>query len=37
MEKLLSNHQTAFIKGRYITDGVMPLQEVLRESKYKKQ
>ncbi|KAK1570145.1 hypothetical protein QYE76_027234 [Lolium multiflorum] len=37
MEKLLSNHQTAFIKGRYITDGVMLLQEVLRESKFRKQ
>jgi hypothetical protein len=37
MEKLLSNHQTAFIKERYITDGVMLLQEVLRESKYRKQ
>jgi hypothetical protein len=33
MEKLLSQCQTAFIKGRYITDGFMLLQEVLRESK----
>jgi hypothetical protein len=36
MEKLLSQCQTAFIKGRYITDGVMLLQEVLRESKFRK-
>jgi hypothetical protein len=37
MEKLLSQCQTTFIKGRYITDGVMLLQEVLRESKFRKQ
>jgi hypothetical protein len=37
MEKLLAQCQTAFIKGRYITDGVMLLQEVLRESKIRKQ
>jgi hypothetical protein len=36
MEKLLAQCQTAFIKGRYITDGVMLLQEVLRESKFRK-
>jgi hypothetical protein len=37
MEKLLAQCQTAFIKGRYITDGVMLLHEVLRESKFWKQ
>jgi hypothetical protein len=36
MSKLLLPCQTAFIKGRYITDGVMLLQEVLRESKFRK-
>jgi hypothetical protein len=36
MHKLIHPYQDAFIKGRYITDGVMLLQEVLRESKSKK-
>jgi hypothetical protein len=36
MSKLLLPCQTAFIKGRYITDGVMLLQEILRENKFKK-
>jgi hypothetical protein len=33
MNKLLLPCQTAFIKGRYISDGVMLLQEILREEK----
>jgi hypothetical protein len=37
IDKLLSQCQTAFVKGRYITDGVMLLQEVLRETKFRKQ
>jgi hypothetical protein len=37
MNKLLHPYQTAFVEGRYITDGVMLLQEVLRESKFRKQ
>jgi hypothetical protein len=37
MVKLLAQCQTPFIKGRYITDGVMLLQEVLGESKFRKQ
>jgi hypothetical protein len=36
MGKLIHPCQNAFIRGRYITDGVMLLQEILRESKYKK-
>jgi hypothetical protein len=36
MNKLLLPCQTTFIKGRFITDGVMLLQEVLREEKYRK-
>jgi hypothetical protein len=37
MEKPLSPCQTAFIKERFITDGIMLLQDVLRESKFIKQ
>jgi hypothetical protein len=37
MLKIIHHCQTAFIKGRYITDGVMLLQEILRETKVKKQ
>jgi hypothetical protein len=37
MSKLLLSYQTAFVKGRYINDGVMLLQEILRESKFRKQ
>jgi hypothetical protein len=33
MNKLLLPCQTAFIKGRYISDGVMLLQEILRDCK----
>jgi hypothetical protein len=36
MSKLLLPCQTAFIKGRFIFDGVMLLQEILRESKFRK-
>jgi hypothetical protein len=36
MNKLLLPCQTAFIKGRYIADGVMLLQEVLKEDKFRK-
>jgi hypothetical protein len=36
MGKLLLPCQTAFIKNRYITDGVMLLQEILRECKFRK-
>jgi hypothetical protein len=36
MGKLIQLCQNAFIKGRYITNGVMLLQEILRESKSKK-
>jgi hypothetical protein len=36
MSKLLLPCQTAFIKGRYISDGVMLLQEILREDKFRK-
>jgi hypothetical protein len=35
--KIIHHCQTAFIRGRYITDGVMLLQEILRETKVKKQ
>jgi hypothetical protein len=37
MNKIIHLSQTAFIKGRFITDGVALLQEVLRESKFRKQ
>ncbi|XP_071680257.1 uncharacterized protein [Lolium perenne] len=37
MNKIIHLSQIAFIKGRYITDGVALLQEVLRESKFRKQ
>jgi hypothetical protein len=33
INKLLLTYQTIFIKGRYIIDGVMLLQEILREKK----
>jgi hypothetical protein len=36
MGKLIHPCQNTFIRGRYITDGVMLLQEILRESKVKK-
>jgi hypothetical protein len=36
MGKLIHPCQNAFIRGRYITDGVMLLQEILRETKFKK-
>jgi mRNA deadenylase 3'-5' endonuclease subunit Ccr4 len=37
MLKIIHHCQIAFIRGRYITDGVMLLQEILRETKVKKQ
>jgi hypothetical protein len=37
MHKLVHNCQNAFIKGRYISEGVMLLQEILRETKFRKQ
>jgi hypothetical protein len=37
INKLLLTYQTIFIKGRYIIDGVMLLQEILREKKRKQQ
>jgi hypothetical protein len=37
LDKIIHSCQNAFIKGRFITDGVMLLQEVLREVKYMKQ
>jgi hypothetical protein len=37
MNKVIHPCQTAFIKGRFITDGVALLQEVLREAKFRKQ
>jgi hypothetical protein len=37
MNKLIHPCQTAFIKGRYISDGVALLQEVPREAKFRKQ
>jgi hypothetical protein len=37
MLKIIHHCQTAFIRGRFITDGVMLLQEILRETKVKKQ
>jgi hypothetical protein len=36
MAKLINDCQNAFIRGRFIADGVMLLQEILRETKYKK-
>jgi hypothetical protein len=36
MAKLIHPCTNAFIKGRHITDGVMLLQEILRESESKK-
>ncbi|KAK1697578.1 hypothetical protein QYE76_014275 [Lolium multiflorum] len=36
MSKLLLPCQTAFIKGRFISDGVMLLQEILKEDKFRK-
>jgi hypothetical protein len=36
MNKIIHPCQTAFINGRYITDGGALLQEVLREEKFKK-
>jgi hypothetical protein len=36
MGKLIHPCQNAFIRGIYITDGVMLLQEILRETKVKK-
>jgi hypothetical protein len=36
MDKIFHPCQTAFIKGRYITDGVALLQEVLKEAKFRK-
>jgi hypothetical protein len=37
MTKLINSCQNTFIKGRFITDGVSLLQEILRESKVGKQ
>jgi mannosylglycoprotein endo-beta-mannosidase len=37
IRKIIHTCQTAFIKGRFITDGVMLLQEILRDTKYRKQ
>jgi hypothetical protein len=37
MSKLINDCQNAFIRWRFIADGVMLLQEILRETKYKKQ
>jgi hypothetical protein len=37
MSKLINECQNAFIRGRFTADGVMLLQEILRETKYKKQ
>jgi hypothetical protein len=36
MNKLIHPYQNAFMKGRFIADGVMLLQEVLRESNARK-
>jgi hypothetical protein len=36
MNKLINECQDAFIRGRFIADGVMLLQEILKETKYKK-
>jgi hypothetical protein len=37
MQKLIHSCQTAFIKGGYITNGVMLLQQIMRESKFRNQ
>jgi hypothetical protein len=37
MSNLINECQNAFIRGRFIADGVSLLQEILRETKYKKQ
>jgi hypothetical protein len=37
VHKLIDYYQNAFIKGRYIFEGVMLLQEILRETKFRKQ
>jgi hypothetical protein len=37
MNKLNDCCQNAFIKGRYISEGVMLQQEILRETKFRKQ
>lgn len=37
MPKLIAPYQNAFIKDRNIMDGVMSLQEIIRETKYRKQ
>jgi hypothetical protein len=37
MPKVINSCQNAFMKGRFITDGVSFLQEILRETKFKKQ
>jgi hypothetical protein len=36
MAKIINECENAFIKGRYITDGVMLPQEILKETKHKK-
>jgi hypothetical protein len=36
MNKIINECQNAFIRGRFIADGVMLLQEILKETKYKK-
>jgi hypothetical protein len=37
MKKIIHDCQTAFIRGRFITDGIMLLQEILRDAKCRKQ
>jgi hypothetical protein len=37
MRKIIHTCQTAFIKGRFITDGFKLLQEFFRDTKYRKQ
>jgi hypothetical protein len=37
MKKIIHECQSAFIKGRFIADGIMLLQEILRDSKCRKQ
>jgi hypothetical protein len=37
IHKLIVGYQNAFIKGRFIDNGVMLLQEILEETKYMKQ
>ena len=36
MDKLVSNNQTAFIKGRYVLDGAVILHETMHELSSKK-